>query len=97
MSKDRYDENDDSDEPPCEIAAPPQFFLVGFKDQDLETQYLEYLVDISRSRLVLGVIVALALYVACNLSFSLFLVFGVRDYFVSRRSQFNLFGGGPQS
>ena len=42
---------------------PSQYWLIGFKDRNLEREYLEDLVKVSSSRLVIGTFSALFLYV----------------------------------
>ena len=66
-----------------EVVSPPQYFLFGFKDRSLEAEYLEWLVCASKARLILGLVVALLLFIVCQVTLNLFFVVGASTYFVS--------------
>merc|ERR1739848_663236 len=77
-----------------EVVSPPQYFLLGFKDRSLEAEYLEYLVGVSKARLVLGLVVALLLFIVCFFIPNLFFIQGIQNYMGLSRpiDRFNDFG-----
>ena len=66
-----------------EVVSPPQYFLLGFKDRSLEAEYLEWLVCVSKAKVILGLIVALLLFIVCYFVLNLFWVVKVENYWVS--------------
>merc|ERR1711977_329866 len=62
------------------VVSPPQYFLLGFKDRSLEAEYLEWLVCVSKARLVLGLVVALLLFIVCFFIPNLFFIQGIQNY-----------------
>ena len=77
------DGDDDDGVVAREVVYPPQYFLLGFKDRSLEAEYQEYLVGVSKARLILGLVVALLLFLICFFIPNLFLIQGVQNYMVS--------------
>ena len=67
-----------------EVVSPPQYFLLGFKDRSLEAEYLEWLVCVSKAKVILGLVVALLLFIVCYFFFNAFTsIVGVENYWVS--------------
>ena len=77
------DGDDDDGVVAREVVSPPQYFLLGFKDRSLEAEYQEYLVGVSKARLILGLVVALLLFIVCQVTLNVFFVVGASTYFVS--------------
>merc|ERR1712072_1510804 len=86
VSVDVHDGDDDDGVVAREVVSPPQYFLLGFKDRSLEAEYLEYLVGVSKAKVILGLVVALLLFV----------VQGIQNYMALSRpvDNFHDFGMG---
>ena len=65
------------------VVSPPQYFLLGFKDRSLEAEYLEWLVCVSKAKVILGLIVALLLFIVCYFVLNIFCALGTENYWVS--------------